>query len=95
MIKWAASSSTARQMSRSLSKAEQKAAIKVALEKLDEFVPQTPKMARLVTLLRSWLTDKSGYDKRTLPKLMKALDEDTTKGDTTKGTHLKSYESCD
>jgi hypothetical protein len=65
-----------RGQARSSSKAEHKAAIKAALEKLDALVPETPKLARLIGLLRSWLTDESGYDERTWPKLMKALDEE-------------------
>jgi hypothetical protein len=60
----------------SSSKAERKAAITQALEKLDSLVPETPKVARLIGLLRSWLSDVSGYDERTWPKLMKALDEE-------------------
>ncbi|MHB1423642.1 MAG: hypothetical protein ACYC3I_10700 [Gemmataceae bacterium] len=65
-----------RGQTRSTSKAEQKVAIKMALEQLDALVPETPKLARLIVLLRSWLTDESGYDERTMPKLMKALDEE-------------------
>ena len=61
---------------RSPSRAEQKAAIQRALAKLDALVPETPRVARLVALLRSWLTDESGYDERTLPQLMKALDQE-------------------
>lgn len=65
-----------RGQTRSTSKTEQKVAIKMALEKLDALVPETPKLARLIGLLRSWLTDETGYDERTLPKLMKTLDEE-------------------
>jgi hypothetical protein len=49
-------------------------AIAAALNDLAGLVPETPKAARLIALLRSWLTDESGYDEQTWPKLKKALD---------------------
>jgi hypothetical protein len=37
--------------------------------------PGTPKAAKVLSLLKSWLKDDSGYDERTWPKLKQALDE--------------------
>ena len=57
-------------------KAEQKAAIKATLNSLDQMEPATSNAAELIALLRSWLSDESGYDERTWPKLKNALDEE-------------------
>ncbi|HKI34821.1 MAG TPA: hypothetical protein VKA46_23390 [Gemmataceae bacterium] len=77
MKKPTASSETPSQgPARARARAEQKAAIKAALESLDALQPATPRAAGLLALLRSWLSDESGYDERTWPKLKKALDEE-------------------
>jgi hypothetical protein len=60
---------------RSRSRAEHKAAIAATLERLDQLEPETAQAASLIALLRSWLTDESGYDEQTWPKLKKALDQ--------------------
>ncbi|HVC97174.1 MAG TPA: hypothetical protein VND64_26075 [Pirellulales bacterium] len=43
---------------------------------LDQMAPQSPKAKRLAAVLRGWLTDESGYDEETWPKLKKALDRE-------------------
>jgi hypothetical protein len=58
------------------SKAERQRAIQATVECLDAMQPRTPKVAKLVALLRSWLTDESGNDEQTWPKLKKALDKE-------------------
>jgi hypothetical protein len=60
----------------SRSRGERERAIKATLEDLDAIKPGTPRAASLVALLRSWLTDESGYDEQTWPKLKKALDKE-------------------
>jgi hypothetical protein len=42
---------------------------------LDDLAPKSPRAKQLVAMLRGWLTDESGYDEQTWPKLKKALDE--------------------
>jgi hypothetical protein len=37
--------------------------------------PGTPKAAKVLSLLKSWLKDDSGYDERTWPKLKQSLDD--------------------
>jgi hypothetical protein len=77
MKKLSSSSKTTRHgPARSRAKAQQKAAIAATLESLDALKPETPKAAGVLALLRSWLSDESGYDERTWPKLSKALDEE-------------------
>jgi hypothetical protein len=61
---------------RSRSKAQQKAVISATLANLDQIKPQTPKAVNVIGLLRSWLTDESGYDEQTWPKLKKAFTEE-------------------
>ena len=63
-----------RTTSRSGSKHE--AEIAARRERLDELQPESAQAAGLITLLRSWLADDSGYDEETWPKLKKALDQD-------------------
>jgi len=46
------------------------------VERLDELKPESAQAAGLIGLLRSWLTDESGYDEQTWPKLKKALDQE-------------------
>jgi hypothetical protein len=55
-------------------KAKQETAIEATLNSLDRMEPATSNAAELIALLRSWLSDKSGYDERTWPKLKNALD---------------------
>ena len=50
-------------------RSERKAAIEMTLKSLAAIAPETPQATRLITLLRSWLGDESGYDERTWPKL--------------------------
>jgi hypothetical protein len=40
---------------------------------LDELKNSNPRASKLIALLRSWLTDQSGYDEETWPQLKKAL----------------------
>ncbi len=50
--------------------------IAATITALDEIKPPTPEAARAIALFRSWLTDESGYDEETWPKLKKALDQE-------------------
>jgi hypothetical protein len=77
MKKLSSSSKKPRHMqSGSRVKAEQMAAIKATLERLDQLEPATSNSAGLIALLRSWLRNESGYDERTWPKLKDAFDEE-------------------
>ena len=60
---------------RSRSKKDQKDTIAAAVQRLEELKPETPQAASLIALLRSWLTDESGYDEQTWPKLKAALNQ--------------------
>lgn len=51
------------------------AAIAAALEDIRQIEPPSPRAAGVIALLKSWLTDESGYDEETWPKLKKALEE--------------------
>ena len=53
----------------------QKAAITATLNEMNQIQPGTPKAVKVLSLLKSWLKDDSGYDERTWPKLKQALDE--------------------
>ena len=46
------------------------------LASLDQLQPSTPQAAKVIALLRSWLTDESGYDEKAWPALKKALDRE-------------------
>ena len=50
--------------------------IATTIERLDKLRPESAQAAGLISLLRSWLTDESGYDEETWPKLKKALDQE-------------------
>jgi hypothetical protein len=76
MKKTTSSAKTRTGGSRSRAKADQRAAIEATLERLDLLEPATPQAVKLLALLRSWLSDESGYDEQTWPKLKKALDEE-------------------
>ena len=56
--------------------AKQQSDIAARLSRLDELKPKSAQAASLIGLLRSWLTDESGYDEQTWPKLKKALDQE-------------------
>ena len=49
--------------------------IAATLDALNQIKPVSAQTANLITLFQSWLTDKSGYDEQTWPKLKKALDK--------------------
>jgi len=55
--------------------ARRKADIKAAIDTLDELATANSQSAELIKLLRSWLTDESGYDEQAWPKLKKALED--------------------
>jgi len=40
---------------------------------IDGLEPASPKAAKVLSLLRSWLADESGYDEETWPRFRKAL----------------------
>ncbi len=41
---------------------------------LNQLRPANPKSAAVISLLKRWLADESGYDEETWPKLKKAID---------------------
>jgi hypothetical protein len=51
------------------------AEIVAAVERLEKLEATTPKAAKVIALLRKWLTDESGYDEETWPQLSKALNK--------------------
>jgi hypothetical protein len=53
--------------------AGRKAEIAAALAGLDEIKPKTPKAAKVIGLLKTWLNDDSGYDEQMWAKLKTAL----------------------
>jgi hypothetical protein len=55
--------------------ARQTAAIAATLNDMNQMQPGTPKAVKVLSLLKSWLKDDSGYDERTWPKLKQSLDE--------------------
>jgi hypothetical protein len=55
--------------------ARQKAAIAATLNDMNHMQPGTPKAVKVLSLLKLWLKDDSGYDERTWPKLKQSLDE--------------------
>ena len=55
-------------------KLDKEQAIQAALQQLDEIKPRNTKTKKLISLLKTWLTDESGYDEEALPELKKALD---------------------
>jgi hypothetical protein len=58
------------------SRKSQATAIREALADLDRLAAEAPKIKHVIELFRGWLTDESGYDEETLPKLKKALDRE-------------------
>jgi hypothetical protein len=50
--------------------------VEKTIQWLDNFVPRKESTARAIALFKEWLSDQSGYDEETLPKLMKALDDE-------------------
>jgi hypothetical protein len=55
--------------------ARHEAAIAATLNDMNQIQPGTPKAVKVLSLLKSWLKDDSGYDERTWPKLKQSLDE--------------------
>ncbi len=55
-------------------KREQEAAAAAAA--LDRLGLANPRSAAVISLLKQWLADESGYDEETWPKLKKALDRE-------------------
>ena len=45
-----------------------------AMAALDQLRAGNPRSAAVVSLLKRWLADESGYDEETWPKLKKAID---------------------
>jgi hypothetical protein len=71
------SSSRSRSAGKRMSASEKLAkdrAIASTLRRLDRLEATTPTAKNLVVLLKSWVTDESGYDEETLPKLKRGLD---------------------
>ena len=57
-------------------KRARKAEIAATLDELNRVEPQSPQAVAVAELLTSWLSDDSGYDEKTWPKLKKALNEE-------------------
>lgn len=51
-------------------------AIGETLAELDRLEAASPKVKALIGLFRDWLTDETGYDEETWPKLKNALDRE-------------------
>jgi len=60
---------------RSTRAAGRKADIGEILAGIEGIEVTTPRAAKVISLLKSWLKDDSGYDERTWPKLKAAIDE--------------------
>lgn len=56
--------------------AKKRGSIQEAVAALARLEPASPKAKRIIALLRSWLTDESGYDEQTWPILKKALNRE-------------------
>ena len=56
-----------------------RAKITAARAAIKEIKPVSAKAAQVMSLLCSWLTDESGYDEETWPKLKKALDQERSR----------------
>ena len=48
--------------------------IAAVIAELDQVKPASPRVAEAIALLKSWLTDESGYDERVWPRLKRALE---------------------
>lgn len=57
-------------------KAKHDAAIAATLKSIQGIKPGAPRAADVRELLKSWLSDESGYDEKTWPKLKKALNHE-------------------
>jgi len=66
--------SAAKTRSRSTSKIEKEASIAATLAEIDQLKPKTKKAAKVLALLKTWLTDESGYDEQAWPKLKLAIE---------------------
>ena len=64
---------------RSVSRAQQPAAVVAALEEIKQLTPKSAKAEQAIELLKSWLNDGTGYDEKTWPKLKTALDQQRAK----------------
>ena len=77
MAKKTLSQSNARRKPRSRASAPgRKQAIAATLAAIDEIKPVNPKAARVIALIKDWLSDESGYDEKVWPQLKKALDQE-------------------
>jgi hypothetical protein len=54
-------------------------AIQTTIAALDRVEPSNVKVAGLISLLKGWLLDESGYDEEVWPQLKKALDQERTR----------------
>jgi hypothetical protein len=50
--------------------------IAASLAALDQLEPESRQAKALVALIRTWLSDQSGYDETTWPELRKSLDSE-------------------
>ncbi len=69
-----------RRRKKSRTAARQNAAITATLNDMNQMQTRTPKAAKVLSLLKSWLKDDSGYDERTWPKLKQACARRCRKG---------------
>jgi hypothetical protein len=75
MMKKAARPKTQRRLPGNGRSKLQKVQIAATIAALDQVQAETPKAAKVIALLHSWLSDESGYDEKAWPQLKKALDE--------------------
>jgi hypothetical protein len=50
-----------------------------AIAALDRLQPDSPKAKRILSMLRGWLSDESGYDEKAWPLLRRALDRERSR----------------
>ena len=50
--------------------------IAAEIDRIQQLPLENPQAAAMAKLLNSWLSDESGYDEKTWPKLKKSLDEE-------------------
>jgi len=61
---------------RTRGKSRADAAIAATLNDIEQLKAPTAKAARMLELLKSWLSDKSGYDEKSWPKLKTAIERE-------------------
>jgi hypothetical protein len=76
MIRKKLNRSTSAEAQRNAKSAVRREKIAAAIGAIDQLHPSDPKAARAMTLLKQWLSDRSGYDEGTWPDLRRALERE-------------------